>query len=169
MNNFDVFYETLKNARDKNISLKIKGAEKQVKAMVRLTTIHYIPAQDEYIKIIFTDGCFLFTLKNDKEIYYSDSIIGHVKEISDELIGKETLQYNGKTYDLVNRDDCQFVLEVISGSPLDIEGEAYFSDYFPADGTKEFLSLGWLSRTRARADINPVLIPHDDVELVNED
>jgi len=47
-------------------------------------------------------------------------------------IGREKLiTFRGKQYKLGNRDDYQFVKQLVFGSPLDIEGECRFSDYFP--------------------------------------
>lgn len=40
-----------------------------------------------------------------------------------------------------------------------------FSDYFPTNGNKEFLSLGWIVKTGKRADVNPKLIPNESVDL----
>lgn len=48
----------------------------------------------------------------------------------------------------------------------DVEGECKFSDYFPLEREKEFLSLGWLSFNGRRADINPKIISLDEVEVV---
>ncbi len=47
----------------------------------------------------------------------------------------------------------------------DIEGEVRFSDYFPVNGEKEFLSLGWIMKTGKRADVNPKFISHESVDL----
>lgn len=167
MHKFKEFYSTLKNSRGKEVVLKIKGVEKEVKAMVRLTTKNCLPENDEYIKMIFNDGSFLLALSNDEELYYAESIVGKISEIPDEAIGKEEfLKYNGKEYKLENADDYQFVLDLIIGTPYDIEGEVRCSDYFPTDGTKEILSLGWLCYNGERADINPSLIDQSEVEIV---
>jgi hypothetical protein len=169
MNNFIEFYNTLKNKRGEELFIKIKETDKKVKGMVRLTTKNYLPENNEYIKMIFMDGSFLLVLKNEEELYYSENVLGKIKEIPDEAVGKEDfLTYNDKNYKLENKDDYQFVLELLIGTPYDIEGECKFSDYFPTDGIKEFLSLGWLSRTGERADINPKFIDQSEVEIVQK-
>ena len=134
--------------------------------MVRLTSKNYLKDGGEYIKIKFTDGSFLLAVKNNEEFYFANSIIEHIQEIPDEDIGKtDILKYKNKEYKLENKDDYQYVLGLIVGTPLEIEGECRFSDYFPTEGSKEFLSLGWLSETGKRADINPVYIDTAGVQL----
>jgi len=66
---------------------------------------------------------------------------------------------------LEDKNDYQYVLELLVGTPLDIEGKCRFSDYLPTEETKEFLSLGWLSETGKRADINPIHIDTAEVEF----
>lgn len=135
--------------------------------MAHLTTINYLKNQGDYYKIIFTDGSFLLIIPAEKEIYYAPSLLGKVPEISDEMIGiEETIKYNGKEYYLANKNDYQFVLKLLVGSPLDIEGECRFSDYFPKEGPKEFLSLGWSSKTGHRADINCQIINIDNINFI---
>jgi hypothetical protein len=147
--------------------LKIKGKSKKIKAMIKLTSKNYLKDNGVYYKIIFDDGAFLLIIPEEKEFYYEDKIIEHINEIKDEQIGRDKLiEYMGKSYELGNRDDYQFVLELLVGSPLEIEGECSFSDYFPTTGPKEFLSLGWLSLTGKRADINPKIISLEEIEIV---
>lgn len=166
MSHFQDIYLKLLNRDSHPKKLTIKGNQKEIKAMTRLTSKNYLDDGGEYIKIIFTDGSFLLAIKNDEEFYFADSIIEHIQEIPDEDIGKaDTLKYKNKEYKLENKDDYQYVLELIVGTPLEIEGECRFSDYFPIEGTKEFLSLGWLSETGKRADINPIYIDTSEVEL----
>jgi hypothetical protein len=109
----------------------------------------------EYWKIRFTDDSYLLIILEDQEVYYSDSYTFEAKTIADHQIGHDTIiEFEGKTYHLGNKNDYQFVLELVYGSPLDIEGECRFSDYFPTKGDKEFLSLGWLAQTGKRANIH---------------
>ncbi len=166
MNKFQVIYQRLLNKDPSTKVLVIDGVPKEIKAMVRLTSRNYLAEDGEYIKIIFTDGSFLLAIEGEGEFYYADSVIGHIQEISDEIIGKtEIINYKGKEYKLENADDYQYVLELLAGAPQDIEGECRFSDYAPTKGTKEILSLGWLSETGKRADIHPILIDIDRVNL----
>jgi hypothetical protein len=122
---------------------------------------------NKYIKIVFNDGSFLLIMLQDKEIYYADKLIGYIKTIKDGDVGKlKKIEYMGKVYELGNKDDYQYVLQRYVGGPQDVEGEARFSDYFPIEGPKEFLSLGWLSETGERADINCKIIDVEDVEVL---
>lgn len=165
MRDFNSFLKKLLKKPSTGIALSVKGKKKKVKAMARFTTVNY--PGDEYIKIVFDDHSFMLVLLKEKEVYYADKIVGFAKGISDVVIDREKfIKYKGKQYKLGNKDDYQFCLELYVGSPLDIEGECRFSDYFPARGPKEFLSLGWLSYTGERADINPRIISLKKVEII---
>lgn len=165
MKGFQHFLDNLLKNPSRETTLSIKGAKKKVRAMVKLTSKNFLDY--EYIKILLEDGSFLLIIPADEEIYFADKVYGRIKEISDEMIGRERITYKGKEYKLANKDDYQFVKELYVGTPLDIEGECKFSDYFPVSGPKEFLSLGWLSYTGKRADINPVIIDNSEVELLS--
>lgn len=162
---FDEFLaKLLKNPTNKT-EIVISGKSRKIKGMARFEVENYPGV--EYLKIVFDDHSFLLVMIDDKELYYADEVVGRVTEVADEEIGvKEELQYKGKTYRLENKNDYQYVLQRYVGSYNDVEGEAAFSDYFPAEGEKEFLSLGWLSRTGKRADINPIIIDISEVEVV---
>lgn len=165
MKNFKAFYRKLLDNPSTKTTLLIKGERKKIKAMARFTTVNY--PKDQYIKIVFDDHSFLLVLPGEKEIYYSDKIVGQAKGIADRVIGKKKIiYYKGKEYELGNKNDYQFCLQLHVGKPLEIEGECRFSDYFPVKGPKEFLSLGWLSYTGKRADINPQIIDLKDVEII---
>lgn len=166
MNKFQTIYTKLQDKPSKSTDLLINGNKKSIKAMVRLTSKNYLKEGGEYIKILFDDNSFLLAVKNDEEFYYADKIAENIKDIPDEDIGnKEIIKYKGKDYELGNKNDYQYVLDMLVGTPLDIEGECSFSDYFPINGTKEFLSLGWITETGKRADINPVFIDTEKVDL----
>ena len=146
-------------------TLEIGGKDKQIKAMARFRTVNYL--DDEYIKIIFDDHSFMLVLINDQELYYSDKYSIDIPEVTDEMIGEvKTIKYKGKVYELGNKDDYQFCQQKYVGGLLDIEGECRFSDYFPTEGPKEFLSLGWLAYNGKRADINPQIIDLKEVKVV---
>jgi len=149
---FKSFTQTLLSNPSK-VKLIINGKEKSIRAFAKLTSKNYL--QGEYWKIRFTDDSFLLIIMQDMEMYYSDLYTLHIKSIKDDQIGRDKkLEIDGKIYELGNRDDYQFLKELVYGSPLDIEGECRFSDYFPVKGTKEFLSLGWLMKNGERADIH---------------
>jgi hypothetical protein len=165
MKNFQEFLNKLLSSPSSKTKFSIRGELKRLKGMARFRTVNM--PNDEYIKITFFDGSFLLIMPNDEEIYYADEVVEHIKEIKDKDIGtKKLISYKGKEYQLENRDDYQFVINRHVGSHNDIEGEARFSDYFPTSGPQEFLSLGWLSYTGKRADINPVIIDLSEVELL---
>lgn len=164
MENFKDFLSTLLENPSAETTLSIKGTSKKVKALVKLTSKNYL--EGEYIKIIFDDHSFLLIIPVDEELYFADDVVGKASGIIDEMIGQEILIYKGKEYKIGNKDDYQFVKRLYVGTPLDIEGECKFSDYFPTSGPKEFLSLGWLSYTGERADINPVILDNKDVVLL---
>lgn len=167
MENFNLFLKKLLDKPSTKTIFSIQGKKKKIEAMARFTTVNY--GGDEYIKIVFDDHSFMLILPKEQEIYYADRIIGQIKDITDEMIGNKTMiQYQGKKYRLGNKDDYQFCLQLYVGTPFDIEGECRFSDYFPVKGSKEFLSLGWLSHTGKRADINPKIISLKQIEIVKK-
>lgn len=167
MKSFESFLKSLLKNPSIETTVSVKGVERKIKAMVRLTSKNCLEA--EYIKIIFEDHSFLLIMPSEREIYFSDKVLGMVKDISDGAIGTaETVNYNGKVYKLGNKDDYQLVKQLYVGSPLDIEGECRFSDYFPMEGPKEYLSLGWLTRTGERADINCQVVDNSEVDVTGE-
>ena len=165
MKNFDSLYKRITNNPSSKTRIAINGKEKTIKGMVLLTTRN--DPDNQYIKIVFDDGSFLLAMIQDREFYYADKILGHIKTIKDEEIGKlKRIEYEGKVYKLGNKDDYQYVLRRYVGGPKDVEGEAHFSDYFPIDGPKEFLSLGRLSETGERADINCKIMDIKNIEIL---
>lgn len=165
MKNFDAIYEKVISGANSETKFVVKGKQVFPKGVVLLTTRNM--PDNPYIKIAFDDGSFLLLMINDKEIYYADCLVGHIQSIQDEEIGNSrTLEYEGKTYELGNKDDYQYVIQRFLGGPKDIEGEARFSDYFPVAGPNEFLSLGWLSETGERADIHCKLIDPKEINIL---
>jgi hypothetical protein len=168
MDKFDEFLRQLLSNPSTKTCVSINDSSKTIKAMVHLTTKNYLDRNGDYYKIIFTDNSFLLIMPSEKELYYADRIIGKILEIKDNQIGKdEFLTYNGKKHHLGNKDDYQYVLQLLVGKPTEIEGECHFSDYFPVSGPKEFLSLGWLMVTNERADINCQIIDQNNVKILN--
>ncbi len=163
MKDFNLFVQKLLENPTNQTNLLINGKTKTIKGMAHFRTINM--GDSEYIKIAFQDNSFLLVLPQDKELYYSDAYIVDIPAITDEMIGQEKITYKGKEYELVNKDDYQFVKRLYVGSIEDIEGEVRFSDYFPANGDKEFLSLGWIMKTGNRADVNPKFISPENVDL----
>lgn len=162
MNSFKEFFQKLLSNPSSKMIMIVKGSRKIVKGMARFSTINY--PDDVYIKIVFDDHSFLLIIPKEQEIYYAEKILGKAEGITDEMIGRDkVLKFNGKKYELGNKNDYQFCLQLYVGTPKDIEGECRFSDYFPAEGPKEFLSLGWLSYSGERADINCRIIDSQDI------
>lgn len=146
------------------VSITIFNTQKIIKGVAAFRTVN-LP-NDPYIKIVFHDHSFLLLMLRTKELFYADTIIQHIRTIKDEDIGVKTkIIYENKIYILVNKNDYQFVTHVYRGDYTMIEGEARFSDYMPKDET-EILSLGWLSYTGKRADINPRKIETADIRLL---
>lgn len=168
MDQFDNFLEKLlANPSEKTI-ISVNGVEKNLNGLVLLTSKNYFALNSFYYKLFFNDGSFLLIIPSEKEIYYSDHLESKISSIKDEDIGtKDVIIYNQKEYHLENKNDYQFVLKLIVGSPLEIEGECKFSDYYPTTGQKEMLSLGWLSKNDQRADINCQLIDLSNVKIIN--
>jgi hypothetical protein len=164
MNQFDETMTNLFANPSTTTTIKINGISKTIKAMIRLTAKNNLG--DEYIKIYFKEDGYLLIIPQDQEIYFADKLQWHIKEIPDEIIGKqEIIHYQGRDYKLGNKDDYQYVLELVCGSPLDIEGECRFSDYFPTTGPKAFLSLGWLSKNNERADLHCEIINPKNITI----
>lgn len=168
MDQFDNFLEKLLNNPSEETIISVNGVQKKLKGLVHLTSKNYFAFDSFYYKLFFNDGSFLLIIPSEKEIYYSDHLESEISSIKDEDIGtKDVIIYNQKEYHLENKNDYQFVLKLIVGSPLEIEGECRFSDYYPITGQKEMLSLGWLSKNNQRADINCQLIDLSSVKIIN--
>ena len=168
MDQFDTFLENLLKSPSTETIVSINGVQKKVKGLVYLTSKNYFAMNSFYYKMFFADGSFLLVIPSEKELYYSDHIESEISSIKDEDIGvKDVIIYNQKEYHLENKDDYQFVVKLIVGSPLEIEGECKFSDYYPTNGQKEMLSLGWLSKNNQRADINCQIISLSSVKIIN--
>jgi hypothetical protein len=165
MRSFDEFMTKLFDHPSTKTTFTINGKTKTIKAMSRLTSKNYL--EGEYIKIYFKEDGYLLIIPQDKEIYFSDTLQNKIDGIADSIIGnEETIHYQGRDFKLGNKDDYQFVKELIVGSPLDIEGECRFSDYFPTTGLKAFLSLGWLTYTNERADLYCEIIDPKNIVIV---
>ena len=168
MDQFDIFLKNLLKNPSIDTIISVNNISKKIKGLIRLTSKNYFALNSYYYKLFFDDGSFLLAIPSEKEIYYSDHTESKISQILDEDIGnKDNIVYNGKEYHLENKDDYQFVLELIVGSPLEIEGECKFSDYYSITGQKEMLSLGWLSKNGQRADINCQLISLSNVKIIN--
>jgi len=157
----------ISNALKKPILL-VKGNKKTVKAMIRLISKNYLQENGDYIKVYFKEDGYLMIIPGAQEIYFSDVLQGKIPGITDDMIGKrKVITLNGKKYRLANKDDYQFVKQLYVGSPLEIEGECFFSDYYPVEGPKAFLSLGWLSYNRKRADLKCQIIDLKDIKILS--
>lgn len=164
MKDFNMFLKKLLQNPTSETTLIINGKKKKIMGMAQFRTVNM--GDSEYIKIAFEDHSFLLILLEDKEFYYSDTYIVSVPEVTDEMIGTtEKIMYKGKEYKLVNKDDYQYVKHLFIGTIDDIEGEVKFSDYFPANNEKEFLSLGWIMKTGKRADVNPFFLEQEKIDI----
>lgn len=160
---FDKIFSQLIHNPHVGMDVIIHGKNKKLNAMIRLSAKNYL--MGEYIKAMFQDGSYILIIPQDKEIYYSHKY-RTATGIPDKSIGKdEIVEFEGKKYKLGNKDDYQYVLELMVGSPLDIEGECRFSDYFLIEGEKEILSLGWITQTGKRADIHCKLIDLTEIQV----
>lgn len=146
-------------------TVSIRGKERRVKGMSEFVTLQY--PNDRYIKITFDDDAFLMVVPKDRELYFQEKLSGRIAGIPDGDIGKlKTILYNGKNYRLGTVNDYQFCVRRYVGNQEDLEGECRFSDYFPTDGTKEYLSLGWTTFDGKRSDINCKLIGIAEIDSV---
>lgn len=161
--NFKNFLDSLLS-KTKDVSFEIKWKKKKIKWMASYFTLNYW--NEGYIKLKFEDKSFLLILPDQEEIYYSDNYRVNTW-ISDFEIGKvKFIEYNWKKYKLWNKNDYQYVSNLYIGTIKDIEWEVEFSDYFPVDWSKEFLSLWFEKFSWERADINPILIDLNEIKLI---
>lgn len=164
MERFEDFLKKLLENPSEKTTLLIKGKSKSIKGMARYSSVN---SDFEYIKISFDDGSLLIIMPGEKDLAFSDGILGMAEGITDEMVGKERVEYKGKKYKLVDGDDYQFCLRLYVGKPnKDIEGEVKFSDYVCEDDENEMLSLGWTVYTGERADVLARPIGIEDVELL---
>lgn len=159
MENFNNFFKKLVT-NTKVITLA--GNNKKILGMSRYTTKNM--PDGEYLKIVFVDHSLMIVLPSEQEIYYADRSIGRLESVKDEDIGvATTINYLGREFEVVNKQDYQYVIQKYMGAIGDIEGECSFTDYAPIDGSKEMLSLGIISDTHERADVYCKLIPLSNI------
>ena len=157
--------DVLEIAIDKAINgdeFNVCGKLRKVKGLSSFSTKNY---DDEYYKFFFDDGAFLMLVPGDDEVYFTEKHVDEIESIPDAEIGKPEILLNAKKFILKDKNNYQFVKQRYVGGFKDVEGEVSFSDYEPAEGEKEILSLGFLSFTGKRADIQCKLISMEDVGL----
>jgi len=165
MKDFDEFLNRLLDKPSSDTVLRIKGEGKRIKGMARYTSENY---DFDYIKIALDDNSHVIVVPSEKDVAYADKALGEAEGVSDEMIGEKEVIYKGDKYLLENGNDKQKVLEVYVGKlDEDIEGEVEFSDYINEKDDSLVLSLGWITKTKERADVLAQSIKVKDVEVVN--
>lgn len=145
------------------LKLKIDGQEKTLIALARYRTDNF--PENEYLKAAFDDGSFLLVLLDDQKLMYTSQVQPHLKEITDDQIGREPrITLLGQEFVLVNANDYQEVREFYFGTTDQLEGEVRFSDYETADGSQT-LSLGWLAKNNQRADMKMTQLDLEQIQL----
>ena len=167
MVNFDEFFRQLTLNPSISTKVSIFGQEKTIKAMSLLTSLNYQDTIGNYYKIVFSDDSILIVIPKDQQIQYSPGELGKIESISNNDIGQDTVSYNGNTFNLVNKNDYQFVLKKIVGGLLDMEGECKFSDYVNSEDENDCLSLGSISYDGRRADVNAKTLSINDINVIN--
>lgn len=146
-----------------NNSLYIKGKGRTVRGAAKFRSINM--PNDPYIKVTFDDDSGLILLINDGLIFYSPIHLGFLNSVADNQVGlAKSIEYNNEMFTLVNKNDYQFVTQLIKGDLLYIEGECRFSDYMTRDESK-MLSLGWNSYTKKRDDAYAELLNEAEIEI----
>lgn len=166
MKSFEEFLVKLLDKPSTETVIKVRGKEKKIKGMAKFTSKNM--NGEHYFKLSFVDGSNMVVSPSSQEIYVGDGGPEKAQGIGDELIGRvEALSYEGRKYQLDNKDDYQYCLELLVGRPgIDIEGECRFSDYVTKDEPVSILSLGWLSDTNKRADVLVTKIDISEVEVL---
>lgn len=164
MRSFEEFLKKLLDNPGTDTTLEIRGRKKIIKGMARFKSINY---DFDYLKICFNDHSHLIIVPDEKDVSYSEGIIGEAEGVTDEMIGSKEINYLGKKYVLVNGNDYQFCVRLYVGkSNEDIEGEVKFSDYVAEDDEGEMLSLGWIVYTGERADVLSKSIDIREIEIL---
>lgn len=158
---FKDFYDWLLTQTINKWRLKVFGDNLKIIWMASYKTISGL----EYTKIVFKNKSFLYVVPEEEELYYSAKYITETHIPYEDIGNKETIEYNGKKYKLENKDDYQYVTKLHIWDITTIEWECRFSDYMPNEWN-DFLSLGWVTYTNKRADINPTLININDIEII---
>jgi hypothetical protein len=160
------FEKFLKEIKNKHIFFKIYGRNKTISSMAQYRSENL--GDNEYIKILFDDKSLLVISLREKLLMYGDELIGRIKNIEDKDIGKkETIFYQGKKYNLINKNDHQKVKKLLYGDFSELEEEVLFSDYESEGDSTELLSLGWLAKNQKRADMHIKELKIKDIEIVN--
>ena len=142
--------------------LKIEGTVYTVCAMN-----YFISENDRenwYAKVLLNDKhCLCINPKNNKTLDFGYE----VKPFAKKEKFPQTLKYNGKTYKFVEKD-YQMVKQLVLGDPTLMEGECLFTNHVNIDDDSETISMGYVPRTKSRADIFLKNIPFKNVKIVEE-
>jgi len=140
--------------------LEIENQEYTVLAMK-----YYISENDKenwYAKILLSDKhCLCVNPKNNKTIDFGYEI----KAISKKEKFPNTIKHNGKIYKFVEKD-YQMVKQDVFGDSLLLEGECLFTNHVNIEDDSETISMGYIPRTKSRADILLKAIPIKNIKII---
>lgn len=145
-----------------NESITIAGMQYSILGMAKYASANY--PDDSYYKLSLNDHSGILIIPGQNRIYRSKTI-GKIPDISDAMVGTNSITFESKEYSVVNANDYQFVLEIHIGLPKEVEGECKFSDYESIDPSRDMISLGWISFTGKRADVHATIIDRNSISF----
>ncbi len=127
--------------------LKIENKEYAVIAMNFYVT--ETNSKDYYAKVLLSNHhCLCIDPNNSKTLDFGYELKPFAKK---EKFPK-TISFNGHKYIFVEKD-YQMVLKHVLGDQLAMEGECLFTNHINIDDETETISMGYIPRTKTRADM----------------
>lgn len=133
--------------------------KKQYKVLGRALYVTKDNPNTIYEKILLSDHNVLVICPEDDVAYFGKNV-GQLSEF-DSLSNQ--ISFNEKSFKKIG-SDYQIVMELLFGSPLDVEGEVEYWDYEYKD---EIISIAVVSRTKQRADVIAKYIDLEDIKVVS--
>lgn len=122
---------------------------------------YYVTQKDPntvYAKILLNDHYVLVVSPEDNIAYFGKNI-GQIYEFDS---FDNTVIFKEKEFEQVNTD-YQIMVELVFGSPLDVEGEVLYWDY---ESGNDIISIAIVSRTNKRADVVAKYIDLSNIKII---
>lgn len=148
--------------------LKVGTKLKIDKASFEVIAMNYYVSENDtenwYAKILLSDNhCLCVNPKNSKSLDFGYE----VKPFAKGEKFPKTIKFEGKIFKFAEKD-YQIVKELVLGDPLAMEGECLFTNHINIANETETISMGYIPRTKKRADVYLKTIPFKSVKILDK-